>query len=641
MGKNNRTRRKEKLARRARSVRRILNARDRSENNVTSLAVAYHQVVFSGLSAETADAIDAATAEPRATRRAYWSAPERVGVWSGEPAWTLLSEYLQTVEAAIRSIVECHSVYYWVHLYRRIGLGLHRSLDNIRDERTLYLVRNILEVAFVRYGKIDGSVSDVGLSSEISFEEVAGGLFARELRRAALERGESEESLAAFRTTFSESEQWVLTQLTADDYVDVYRLEALAYEYWLTTARMRRVGKGGSISAPTEGDLSGIGSDEDDFERLIRSYDERIDAGRFDASSIGVAFYPTPASGELRALLASYNVDKHAWAKVCGFKEAKPYVELVTNFLLRPISLSSYASAHSFADEAFRRARGFSLASLCGYLSAITYLEMAGCIRKSGDARLFALLQLYQRAYVVRKTEGYADELTGTAIALMDEWLGAGKHQMLADAPSVHEFLTLRPEKRKAQGLWSLGPRYTFVQHGPATVVDLQGVSLILRNAFFGVSYDQGAKGPLFEEAFRRYVADAGLELFPERILKNGTAEREADAVVRCGRTVFLCECRAMERPLDFELGRVRTIAARTKVLDEKLDQVLTLAAFVKATPKGLNYDFSWATRVVPLVVSPFIEWIWALDERLWLDEKTPRILSANEAVALMEAETL
>jgi hypothetical protein len=65
--------------------------------------------------------------------------------------------------------------------------------------------------------------------------------------------------------------------------------------------------------------------------------------------------------------------------------------------------------------------------------------------------------------------------------------------------------------------------------------------------------------------------------------------------------------------------------------------QVLELAEFLEAKPRGTNYDFGGVRRIIPLVVSPFVEWIWDRSARLWLPDGTPRILSADEALALTE----
>lgn len=209
---------------------------------------------------------------------------------------------------------------------------------------------------------------------------------------------------------------------------------------------------------------------------------------------------------------------------------------------------------------------------------------------------------------------------------------------MDGDARRVHQFLTLAPEKRTRPGLWSLGPRYVFLPYEHATVIDFQALLVVLQNLLFGVPFEHDPKGKAFEAEFRKYAADAQLDVLPERILKAGSAEREADALIRRDSTLYICECRAMWRPLNFEIGHVGTMHTRTEDLRQKLEQSHSLAEFLRSAPKGRNYDFSWANTIEPLVVSPFVEWVWALDEGLWLDQETPRILSAEEVVRYIKA---
>jgi hypothetical protein len=170
-----------------------------------------------------------------------------------------------------------------------------------------------------------------------------------------------------------------------------------------------------------------------------------------------------------------------------------------------------------------------------------------------------------------------------------------------------------------------------------AVVVDLQGIVSILDNAFVRVPHDANPRGAAFEDAFRELVSSEHFELLPQRHLRAANFERETDAAIRVGTTLYLFECRAMERPLDFERGRPKTIAYRNRDLGEKVSQVLSLADFIGANIRGENYDFSWAKRIVPLVVSPFVEWIWSRDPRLWLRDEIPRILSAPEAINLLK----
>jgi hypothetical protein len=124
------------------------------------------------------------------------------------------------------------------------------------------------------------------------------------------------------------------------------------------------------------------------------------------------------------------------------------------------------------------------------------------------------------------------------------------------------------------------------------------------------------------------------LALVGEIVAPDGT-RREVDAGVRVGSTLYLMECRSIERPLDYEIGKPSVVATRQRLLEEKLSQVESLCDFLKTNPRGRNYDISWAAKIVHFVVGPFEEFIWTREPRFWKDE-TPRILSADSMLQIL-----
>jgi hypothetical protein len=154
---------------------------------------------------------------------------------------------------------------------------------------------------------------------------------------------------------------------------------------------------------------------------------------------------------------------------------------------------------------------------------------------------------------------------------------------------------------------------------------------------FYRVQHTQTRRGFVFEEAFRAALAAEGFEVPKTGNIQGPNGEqREIDASVRIRDCLILFECRSIERPLDYEIGRLQTLARRQHLLEQKVDQALTLREFVLKFPTGRNYDFAWATSVSTFVVSPFIEWIWERSDRLWHNTTTPRILQADEALAFL-----
>ena len=57
----------------------------------------------------------------------------------------------------------------------------------------------------------------------------------------------------------------------------------------------------------------------------------------------------------------------------------------------------------------------------------------------------------------------------------------------------------------------------------------------------------------------------------------------------------------------------------RQRKLEEKLGQARSLGEWLRGNPRGANYEIPIQVRaVVPIVVSPFVEYLWSRDRDLW-----------------------
>lgn len=586
----------------------------------------YYQIPFRDLNeAVTSRLTDICRIELRSMRSQHWM--RYAGKeFQEEDAWNILYEYALNIERQLKSILQTHTLFYWIHLYRRIGVDVYSDNGNRIDPHTIALVRQIVEAAIIRFGVFTEQSEDVQLATNISAQEVLGGLFVQSMNKHF-----TKSKADILVNALLKSDQWVLTRFSAYDYIDIYRIENLCHEYWLVTARMRAVGKGGEISVSNTG-IPGS-KRTDDLEWLIHSFDLRIENHPFNTSRIGVSFDSINPSGDLNAIVASYNITKKPFKEICAshLRESIPSDD-PCNFIIGHFELASYLAAHSFIESDFIRSHGFSLTGLCAVISAAGNIE-AFFAMKSNEGIIAALWNLHQRAYSIRPGKSYFSTLKSTAIYIARKVLKCDPQQIEMEFDAILEFLTLKESKQSQIGLWSGGPRYLFIPYGSKVLVDLQGILMILHNIFFKVKHEQSRKGPLFEDDFRRTLSNEGFELFDVRLLKSNGVVREVDAAIRIGSSLILCECRTIELPLDYERGRIKTIRTRCELLKEKIDQVDSLMEFCRQNPKGHNYDFSWATQISGIVVSPFVQWIWTRDSTLWDDKGVPRILAMHEAI--------
>ena len=88
-----------------------------------------------------------------------------------------------------------------------------------------------------------------------------------------------------------------------------------------------------------------------------------------------------------------------------------------------------------------------------------------------------------------------------------------------------------------------------------------------------------------------------------------------------------------MWRPLNFEIGDTATIENRQKQIDKKLDQAFETCEYLISHPTGTNYNYRNVRRFVPIVVSPFVEWLPGTTERYWISESIPRVMSIDEVL--------
>lgn len=170
--------------------------------------------------------------------------------------------------------------------------------------------------------------------------------------------------------------------------------------------------------------------------------------------------------------------------------------------------------------------------------------------------------------------------------------------------------------------------------------LDISAIDEVLQTIFFGVRGVANERGGEFESVFRECIESKSgkHQTFFGELKSNSKKKRELDIGILIDDRLIVFECVSMERPLDYEIGKPKTMEKRRIELDKKLNQAKTMSEFLINNPVGRNYDFSRAVSIEHYVVSPLTEWIPSFDERYWDTAGRPRILSADEAVELVES---
>ncbi len=146
---------------------------------------------------------------------------------------------------------------------------------------------------------------------------------------------------------------------------------------------------------------------------------------------------------------------------------------------------------------------------------------------------------------------------------------------------------------------------------------------------FFGVSIkDQNFKGTALEQA-TQFVPS----LLPNKGCEATSGQkRQIDYAHAVGKHLVIAECKAVGRSIAFDRGDPAAIKYRNeKVIEATLDKADEKGRWLAQNPKGKNYDISAYEDILPIGVSPFVEFIPSSGFRYWIADRIPRVLTPEE----------
>ncbi len=171
-----------------------------------------------------------AEADAKSLLKNFFSSLVSPGTFFRQQSVEILERWQAALEKRMKEIISGHHVYYWLHLYRRLAPENVFRYPNIGS---VYILRNILESAFYKYGRLDaGSLDD----DIISGENIDPGL---------IMNGEYLKSMKAHGLQLSgKCSGLYIRKFGFDRFVEILSLEGMASEYHRATAILRRVFKG-------------------------------------------------------------------------------------------------------------------------------------------------------------------------------------------------------------------------------------------------------------------------------------------------------------------------------------------------------------------------------------------------------------
>ncbi len=563
-----------------------------------------------------------------------------------ELAWNLTREILDSIDNEMRNLVSMRSVAYWLHIYRRIGVFLSPEHEDKTDHTTVGLVRQIAELAIQKHG-LRAAPKEFGLSDKLGPDLILGGWMKKGLKSLGRDGKSGEIIFRKYSAALRNKSDWVIRDFSKKDFIDIYALEGAAYQYWRLTALLRSLGKDARIIVDETGDWDYVPNHA--LSQLIVSIDKRNEHRNSFSSLMGVWIDNETIMGrkgkdgaesELDIVFFPiYNTSRVMLTDEFGMRFPGNFVP---NFFPLYFRAKIFFEHHDFMHEQFLKKRGYDfelLVSVLAGLSSFSVIPSRALYTDDEAERKRIMLSAFVQT-LTRGSHlflGSEEDLLETLIKRMSIIFSKEFNQ--TEVQCVLASITLSEDVQKRISPWSSGPRCVIVPADGFCLVDLVSLPALLQSIFVFMTDRFGERGTVFEKLFKEALKRRGFVVQFGKLVAHDGSERELDAGVLVGDRMYLFECVSIECPLDYEIGRPKTMAARRKRLSQKLDQAKSLHAFVSKNPSGRNFDFSGAREFVWAVVSPFVEWIWDLGSELWLDSRTPRILTPDEAFALLGSE--
>ncbi|MGI8568406.1 MAG: hypothetical protein ACR2KT_04730 [Methylocella sp.] len=196
-----------------------------------NLVIEYYQAAFAHLHERLHERVNQVLlSEPTSIRSKYLTEHLPIGKEiSAESAWPVARQLLEVLEAEMAAILRNRSVFFWLHIYRRIGVFLSPSHEDKTDPRTLGLVRQIAELAVSKHGRATDA-RELVLSTRVNPDLILGGWMRRGVKtQVARQPSKVYRKLAKF---LKMRPQLVIRDFSEEDFLGIYRVEGLAYQYW-------------------------------------------------------------------------------------------------------------------------------------------------------------------------------------------------------------------------------------------------------------------------------------------------------------------------------------------------------------------------------------------------------------------------
>ncbi len=542
-------------------------------------------------------------------RKNFWQLVP-VKTYEYNKAIEIIDSYVGLLNYYAKETISKHSVIYWLHIYRRLSLG---PIGNDKRPQSIALTRAALEALIQKYGQLH-KCNGIENSNDIDVSKIFRGLLLSEdfrLEREKLIQGKGET---------------VLTNFGTQELLEFYEIEKIAYEIWRAGAIKRILAKGTTLSV-IEREPYFIDNRNEELNHCVEVYDKRIRNGF--ATSSGVWWGKDIGSNQGTIFTPVYNWEKIKFGNynqlITKRYNAKLDEDCVLNFLWYPYNIKDFYNAHKPYANEFLKKNGVSLESVLVVVISICVFSFDLAM----NAGIDKFIHTWKRGYLYI----YKNEVISQQVLNYKEY--AEKMLIVEkihpqDIEKAIKFWTLDSKRQENIDSLYSGPHQVFLPYSKdESLIDLAWIGRRLYDLFYNVNIkDQNFKGDALEIAVGRQNS-----ILPKKSCEsfNG-GKRQIDFATEKEDILIIVECKAVAKSIAYDRGIKRAIDYRTEnVVNRALTEIDDKALFLYNNVTGKNYSIIKYKYILPLAVSPFVEYMPSLESKYWIDREHPRVLTPLE----------
>lgn len=552
-------------------------------------------------------------------RKIFWNNIPN-GKYNLDKAEIYLKDYKAFIEFKLEEIIHKYSIVYWLHVSRRIAPN---TMGEDNQPETIRICRNIITAAIQKYGQLK-QCGNIKHSSEVQISEIFNGLFLKP------------EFAYDFKYFKEAPAQLVLINFNENNIFEYYELERLAYELWLIGSKSRIIAKGANLIVNNQNDYILLDDRTPELKFLIDNYDNRI--SKMNASATGTVFNLPDASDKGNILITQIFIpdsDEIFNNQISKYLDIKFPKGNFPNFEFCVFDIKTYLQVHmSFADD-FSRIHGVKLEYVISIITDIA-LGIAHSIFNEKDIAIAG--NLFFRSYKIfnlLEFKEYIQKNWATTTNYLDINIPFDK----TEVDKAFDFMSLTKKNKEQIFVDSFGPLKLFTPSAIDTeiIIDYSIVGDFLYNLFAGIPLkDRSFKGEFLEIAIRKNKS-----FLPTKESKAiDRTSKQVDYSIAKGNILILAECKAVARSFGIFSGQAKALDHRFRnVIQKGLDDVDKKIIWFLEHKKGANYDISNFKFIIGVVVSPFTEFIPSHNDKYWLNDNLPRVLTIEEFEKLIDSD--